>query len=290
VSGDANAAPFALSDDSPWRRGPWRTPVNTAADAVGTIHDDATAQALGLRGGTVAGSIHLQQTAPLGRAAFGPGWNEVGALSLYFRHATRGGEPVRASFRALTADQIELALQTPEGALVAEGTASRAFDPDCPLRQRLAALGPPPETLRILKDVTIGGRAETTTAPIPRSRNDADRATLTEPMPPDPPDLPRALPYNLMIDVLRAPEPLLAPLPEGAVGLYGAIALAWFTGPLREKTPYRVRGIVRGLMDTPQTEALWYETEALDEHGAPLARLLLLARVMKASTALWRPL
>lgn len=287
MSGSLNAAPFALTRDGDWLRGPWRAPINIAADAEGTIHDDATAQALGLRGGTVAGSIHLQQCAPLARAAFGNDWDRRGSLSLYFRHATRGDEPVRVSLRPVAPDHAEIAIHTPEGAVVAEGTASRAPDPACPLRRRLAALPPPPPTLRLLKDVRIGAMAETTAPAILRFRNDADRATLTEPMPADAPDEPRALPYNLSVDVLRAVEPQLAALPDGVVGLYGAIALSWFAGPLREATAYRVRGVVRGLMETPQTEALWYESEASADDGTRLARMLMLARVMKASSPLW---
>mgnify|MGYP001809810230 FL=1 len=290
MSDALNAAPFAVTQDGDWLRGPWRAPVNIAAHAKGTIHDDDTAQALGLRGGTVAGSIHLQQCAPMGRAVFGDAWDQQGSVSLYFRHATRGGEPVRVSLRPGRPGHAEMVLHTPEELVVAEGAAANAFDPDCPVRARLAKAGPPPDSLKILRSVSIGAVAETWAAPILRIRNDADRATLTEPLPQDPVAGPRALPYNLMIDVLRAVEPALAPLPEGVVGLYGAIALAWFDGPLREETPYRVTGVVRALMETPQTEGLWYESEAFDEGGVLKARMLMLARVMKASSSLWGPL
>jgi hypothetical protein len=282
-----DAAPFVLTQDGDWLRGPWRAPVNIAAGAVGTIHDDATAQALGLRGGTVAGSIHLQQCAPLCRAAFGQDWDRDGSLSLYFRHATRGGEPVRVSLRVVADFRAEIAIHTPEGAVVAEGSTAQGFDPACPLRQRLAALPPPPPTLRLLRNVAKGDRAEAIAAPILRSQNDADRATLTEPMPADDVDRPRALPFNASVDVLRAVEPTLASLPEGVVGLYGAIALSWFQGPLREDTAYRVSGVVLGLMETPKTEALWYQSEAKADDGALLARMLMMARVMKASSTLW---
>ena len=45
--------------------GEWGTPVNTAAHQKGGIHDDDTATDLGFRGGTVAGSIHMEQFLPL---------------------------------------------------------------------------------------------------------------------------------------------------------------------------------------------------------------------------------
>src|SRR5258707_15780548 len=77
-------------------RGPVRTPVNAAANQKGSIHDDAPAQKLGFRGGTVAGSIHMDQFPPVLLDAFGRAWFETGSLSLNFRNATTGGEAVVA--------------------------------------------------------------------------------------------------------------------------------------------------------------------------------------------------
>src|SRR5260370_19369486 len=71
--------------------GPVRTPRNLAAGVAGSIHDDATATALGFRGGTVAGSIHMDQFPPLAPPTFGTGWVEGGGLSLDFPHATPAG-------------------------------------------------------------------------------------------------------------------------------------------------------------------------------------------------------
>jgi hypothetical protein len=76
--------------------GPVRRPRNLAADIAGSIHDDQTASALGFRGGTVAGSVHMDQFPPLLLRAFGPQWFETGSLSLYFRNATTDNEPVQA--------------------------------------------------------------------------------------------------------------------------------------------------------------------------------------------------
>jgi hypothetical protein len=79
--------------------GPFRRPRNTAADVRGSIHDDATAKDLGFRGGTVAGSIHMEQFPPVLVRAFGERWFETGSLSTYFRNVTTDGEPVRAFVR-----------------------------------------------------------------------------------------------------------------------------------------------------------------------------------------------
>src|SRR5260370_12620615 len=77
--------------------GPVRRPCNVAAHVQGSIHDDATSTALGFRGGTVAGSIHMDQFPPLLLEAFVPSWFATGSLSLYFLHATTSLHPGLAS-------------------------------------------------------------------------------------------------------------------------------------------------------------------------------------------------
>ena len=76
--------------------GPLRRSVNNSATAKGSIHDDATASKLGFRGGTVAGSIHLELFPPLAVHAFGQRWYERGTISMYFLNATTDREAVRA--------------------------------------------------------------------------------------------------------------------------------------------------------------------------------------------------
>src|SRR5580704_18947997 len=117
--------------------GPVRRPRNMAAHIAGSIHDDATATALGFRGGTVAGSVHLDQFPPLLVQAFGRQWFETGSLSLYFRHATIDGEAVQAFVERPPAGdhdpQVRAWMTTPRSdsdesaassQLVAEGTAA----------------------------------------------------------------------------------------------------------------------------------------------------------------------
>src|SRR5262245_65830585 len=103
--------------------GPVRHPRNLYSGSAGSIHDDATATRLGFRGGTVAGSVHLDQFPPLLVRAFGEEWFTTGTLSLYFRHATTDGEPVQAHV-AVDGAQARAWMTGPDGVLVAEGTAS----------------------------------------------------------------------------------------------------------------------------------------------------------------------
>ena len=67
--------------------GPYRRPRNLSINVRGSIHDDATAQKLGFRGGTVAGSIHMEQFPPVLVRAFGQRWFETGSLSYESGHA-----------------------------------------------------------------------------------------------------------------------------------------------------------------------------------------------------------
>src|SRR4030042_4839239 len=75
--------------------GPWRQPRNLYNEIKGSIHDDATAQKLGFRGGTVAGNVHFEMLVPLLLKALGPRWLERGTLSIDFKYATLDYEEVR---------------------------------------------------------------------------------------------------------------------------------------------------------------------------------------------------
>ena len=146
--------------------GPIRRPVNFSRGAVGSIHDDKTAQTLGFRGGTVAGNIHFEQFPPLLLARFGEGWRRQGGLSLYFLNATTDGEPVQAFVGAAEeiAPGVRRAaawMETPEGVRVNEGTAwAGGDDPGSALRQRVAQQRPASD-LRILKASKLGDRKST---------------------------------------------------------------------------------------------------------------------------------
>ena len=76
--------------------GGWRAPKNLWRRMTTSIHDDATAKKVGMRGGTIPGTIHLSLFPPLMLEMFGKGWFEKGSLSLYYTFATTDLEEVRA--------------------------------------------------------------------------------------------------------------------------------------------------------------------------------------------------
>src|SRR5947208_10896130 len=105
--------------------GPLRQSVNQAREMGGSIHNDAIATKLGFRGGTVAGSIHLELFPPLLVEAFGPRWFERGSLSIYFVNATTDREAVRAHVGEPPDGgdaQVEAWIEREDGMRVGEGT------------------------------------------------------------------------------------------------------------------------------------------------------------------------
>jgi hypothetical protein len=284
----ANAAPFGTTREGDWVYGPWRAPVNISAAAEGTIHDDATAQALGLRRGTVAGSIHMEQMVPMAVAVLGDAWLQHGSLSIYFHHATGDGEQVRCRAAEPDGASTTIEMHTPEGALVCEGVASLGPPPARgPLRDRLQrAIEKPAAPLRILADIGVGDTVTHKLGRMARTRVDTYAPGVTEQLAMFA-EQPRGLPMNLAIDVLRADEPHLLRARGPFVGLYGAIEVEFLAGPLREETDYFANGRVLALAETPQTEVAWRETTLADARGAPVARMIMMTRLMKASSPLW---
>ena len=97
--------------------GPYRAPANPMRESTGTIHDEGDARRLGFRGGLVAGSIHMEQFAPLLVHAFGEEWLERGTISIYFLTPTVHGEQVRAVLGVLPGPdaQVEAWMETEAG-------------------------------------------------------------------------------------------------------------------------------------------------------------------------------
>ena len=137
--------------------GEFRTPVNSAAQSRGSIHDDATASKLGFRGGTVAGSIHMDQFPPLLVKLYGEDWWKRGNMSFYFRQATVDRETVRAFARAGD-PHARLWMENEKGDLIAEATASCLGHDEGTAVENLmnGQAHSDGGSLRILKNVKVG--------------------------------------------------------------------------------------------------------------------------------------
>jgi hypothetical protein len=278
--------------------GPVRTPRNLAANVTGSIHDDTTATALGFRGGTVAGSIHMDQFPPLLLDAFGPRWFETGCLSLYFRNATTDGEPVRALVERPPPDgsdvQVRAWATTAAGVMVAEGTAA-AGTPRAESELRGRDLRPvDPAELRILKALRPGDPLGDCQVLLDGGRQRAAIAAdaMTEPLDwytsSSPWGGPVAAP-STVVHLLYSD--LLAGIRDSMgqhVGLFGAIEIRFRNGPVFVDAGYRVTGEVIALSQTPKTEVLWFDSRARDGSGTVVAEMRMMLRQMKQSSPLYQ--
>ena len=166
--------------------GPLRRSVNNASKVVGSIHDDATATKLGFRGGTVAGSIHLELFPPLLLKAFGQRWFERGTISMYFLNATTDREAVRAFVKEPHPDatdaQVDIWIERDDGMRVAEGTASVGSpeEPSALLRRPLDRFDA--GELRILGGLKVGDQFEECDAFLTKDAMAERMKVITEPM------------------------------------------------------------------------------------------------------------
>ena len=288
-------------------RGPERTPRNRASSAwqaehgagnpaglaARNIHDDATAQSLGFRGGTIAGSIHLDQFPPVLVAAFGKRWFTEGSISLQFRNATVDAEPVTAMVRLPEGPsaQVEARMERHDGLLVAEGTAG--CGETIPTYLDALDLRPsPPEELRILAGVAKGDpvAARSFSVDAAEQRTRIEQSAITEPLDwyvgPSPWGPPIVNP-SAIVQLIRNGDDF-GPHIKDAVGLFSAIELRFHDGPLLCDTPYRVTGEIVAVGASPKTEYVWYDSRATGEDGRVAVSMRMQLRWMKASSPLYQ--
>jgi hypothetical protein len=272
--------------------GPLRRSVNNASKVAGSIHDDATATKLGFRGGTVAGSIHLELFPPILLKAFGQRWFERGTISMYFLNATTDREAVRAFVKEPPVDakdaQVDIWVERDDGMRVAEGTASvgNPEEPSALLRRPLDRFDA--GQLRILGGLKVGDQFEECDALLTKDAMAERMKVITEPLEwytkPSPwggaiatPATMVQLLYSQSIATLRAKL-------GRAVGLFGAIELRNINGPVVVEHPYRVTGSIVALGQSPKTEYMWFETALNEKSGKRIAEMRMLLRFMKASS------
>ena len=273
--------------------GPLREPRNLAANQTGSIHDDSQAQKLGFRGGTVAGSIHMEQFPPLLLRAFGDRWFEIGSLSAYFRNATMDRERVRAFAEVpppgAAEAQVNVWMDREDDMRVLEGTASIGSPSEPSMLRRKLAEPRDSGEQRILGHLAIGDAGAPVNVRLADEREAKPRLdAITEPLdwytgasPWGGPVVNPGLLVHMMVQVQRR-----IALPADAVGLYGAIEVRHLAGPVFADREYEVSGRILAIGQTPRTEYLWYET-TMREGAKDVASMLMMLRFMKASSPLW---
>jgi len=289
--------------------GPWRVPRQMLAaqsyDSHASIHDDATAQKLGFKGGTIEGPTHFSQFVPLCVSVWGAQWFEQGCLSAHYRNACYEGDKVRAFIAKPSngATQTAIWMQREDGTEILRGTASvGANNPPSALKQRLTELKPLDNAV-ILRDVKVGMRSKRIPVRMDMNQNMgalypfslADKLkVITELSPWYTMDGAQSSPWKRpiipieMISVLCGyakdadPFPVRGPV----VGLFADQEIRLIKGPLFAGEPYELDFEVASLSGSRRTESVWMRTHVYAPGSKEvLATMLLNVASLKDSYA-----
>jgi len=272
--------------------GAWRKSVNAAANMKDSIHDNAVGRSVGMRGGVVAGTVHLDLFPPLAAKAFGQKWFEQGSVSMFYVYATLQDEEVRAVIKMPSSDardaQVEARVETPDGKIVMQGTLAVGA-PKVPTHLRAMQFkNSPQEELRILKGIKPGDTLKPREpVAIAAEEEIASWNSRLE----DWLDWYKdGSPWGAAIIPLSRLSWLMQAYPAQtlqAVPFYGATEIRFHNGPAKAKVPYKVDGKVVCVGVGGRTEFYWIDTKLRDESGKLIASMLHLHRLMKAGSPLY---
>ena len=271
--------------------GEWRKAINAAAHMVGSIHDDAMGKKIGMRGGVVAGTVHLDLFPPILVETFGQRWFEQGTISLYFTYALLHGEELRVVMQARPKDdkdvQVETRLESRDGHIVAKGTVSVGSPNEKPYLQTLELQSSPREELRILKELEVGW--ETPLNDVSETRMALDKSLencedLLDWYSGASPWGSAILPPSHTARLMQ----LSVPFEAKGIPFYGANELRYLGGPVKVDVPYQTKGKIIAVGVTSKTEYYWFESELYEKASNKLvAAMRHMTRYMKAGSPLY---
>jgi hypothetical protein len=277
--------------------GGWRAPVNEWSNAPGSIHNDSTARSVGMRGGTIPGTVHLNLFPPLLLELFGEKWFENGSISMYYTYATTDREEVRAIVSLPPRESKNITLEArvekkDGGQIVAKGTVSLGSPEKPSYLHSLDLVDSPPEELRILAGLKPGMALPSKDVLITPEDAAKRLKNITDPLdwytgdsPWGGPILSTSAAYGAMILVPDLP----AEQDKGSVGFFGATEIKYINGPIMIDVPYKARGEVICVGASAKTEFYWYDARLEEkESGKPVAGMRKLIRKMKSSSPLYK--
>jgi len=272
--------------------GGWRRAVNAAIHMTGSIHDDATAQQLGMRGGAVVGIVHLNLFPPLFLKTFGQRWFEKGSLSIYYTYALVDGEEVRGVMaippEGATDVQVQAWAETPEGQTVGKGTVSVGEPKELSYLQETELKNADPGELRILAGLKAGDELLSNDVLITQEDVDRQLETITDTLDWYKGDSPwggSICPPSIMYRTMTlSPERQV-----DAVGFFGATELRNINGPVKVGVPYQAHGKLACVGTSSKTEYYWFDSYLEEkETGKRVAEMRHMTRLMKASSSLYK--
>jgi len=264
--------------------GAFRSPHNGFQQAPGSIHNDEVAAKLGFKGGTVPGSVHMDQFAPMLVEAYGADWFSRGNMSLHFTQATVDREEVKAVMQAAS-PRSRLTMFNGDGVQVCIGTAGgETRDPESEMSRRMAAQAPA-EALRILAGYQVGDVNVDIPMRIEREALNKALGRITERLPLYDEGI---LPPSHLVRLAHISRPTVLAKVNQSVGLFGALEIRIADGPLTADHDYVGRTTMLKLTESPKTENAWYDVDIADaKTGKDVATVTFMIRFMKASSPLW---
>lgn len=301
-------APFATL---PALCGPLRKPRQMLAeqtyDGHLSIHDDKTAEELGLRAGPIEGPTHFSQFDPLLFRLFGQAWFETGCISVHYQNMVVEGEEVRAFVQPPAAGErvVRIWAEKRDGTPVLTGTASvgEVPDPAHEIPQRIAKLRPP-TGLVINRDLKVGQRgAEKETIAMGFDQNMGHHypfslagklKVITEPSPWYTPEGGPSSPWGRAIIPIEMISVLLGSTVNQAglrgrgpaVGLFAGQQIRLVQGPLFVGQHYDLEREIIALSESARTESAWVRTQVFEAGTRTrVAEMILNSATLKASYA-----
>jgi acyl dehydratase len=266
-------------------------------DGHTSVHDDATADKLGLPGAPIEGPTHFSQFDPLAVELWGAEWFERGCISAHFETMVVEGEEVQATVTRVspTAARGTAVKRTGEPVLSASLTIG---DERTELGARLERmLAKDVGELFIVDRLDVGWVSPPSVTSMSYDESNgnlypfslADKVRLmTEPSPWYTPGTPspwgRAVVPTEMLSVLAHKGGVHLPVRGPAVGLFIDLEVQRHAPVFVDET-YTVIHEVVGLGQSRRVESYWTRTRLTDAGGAPVATVLLHQGVFKASYA-----
>jgi hypothetical protein len=302
----AMTAPF---ETTPALCGPLRKPRQMLAeqtyDGHLSIHDDKTAEDLGLRAGPIEGPTHFSQFDPLLFSLFGQAWFESGCISAHYQNMVVEGEEVRAFVQPPAPGEniARIWAEKRDGTPVLTGTASVGEVPDSAheIPQRIARLRPA-TGLVINRDLKVGQRGaakETISMGFEQHMGGHYPFTLasklkviTEPSPWYTPEGGASSPWGRAVIPIEMISVLLGSTIDKAefrgrrpaVGLFAGQQIRLVKGPLFVGQAYDLEREIIALSESARTESCWMRTQVFEAGTRTLAaEMILNSATLKAS-------
>ncbi|MFX1364699.1 MAG: hypothetical protein ACFFCE_13000 [Promethearchaeota archaeon] len=275
--------------------GAWRAPENLWSNLKTSIHDDATAKKVGMRGGTIPGTIHLSLFAPLLLEIFGQRWFERGSLSMYYTFATTHKEKVRGIIKMPSEEskdvQVEARVEMPNGQVVATGTAAVGEPKELSYLQSIELKNSKPEELRILAGMKVGDDLNMKDVLIFQEDANEGLKTITDHLDYYKGNSPwgkSILSPTAIFWTMSLNSNILDIARTQGVPFYGATEIQNINGPVMVGIPYEATGKVICAGVSRKTEYYWYDAILKEkEGGKEVASLRQMNRYMKAGSPLY---